>query len=514
MKRAVLLVFSAVFCCLCLVGCAEPVPTDIEFSSGRVELDVQDLSIVLQPGETQLLDSLEQLQTADFSGSERYDEIFEWAQKNPDVDVLYTIALPDGTVVDNHIQHLDLSETEPKLFTQTAQLMKYMPELESVDLSADSREVSVDDFANISSVKPELTYSAVFKLRGQKFSSSAKALDMTGISAEEAEDFSIILPSMKELESVELGDQESSPELEFAHISAMQKACPQADFAYSFQLFDQSFTTADTSMNLAYTRMYDNGAAVMEAISCMPRLEYLDMDSCHVPDEDMAKIRDAYPNVKVVWRVWFGDNYCVRTDAEKILASMPSVGGELTPENTTSLKYCTEIKYIDVGHNNYLTDISFVNYMPNLEAAIFAMDFITDVSPLANCPKLEFLEIQTSKVSDISPLADLTNLRHLNICYLYELDDISPIMDLELERLWIGDLSPVPAEQIEEYRKRHPNCRISTENRDPHDGGWRYDQNEKGVWGMHPRYELLVKQFGYDAAAYSFPWKDPLYRYH
>ena len=509
MKKLLLSLLTLLLSSLLLCACAK----DVNFSAVTVKDDIEELTVVLQDGETQLLDSLPALKSADFSGSECYEEICNWAKAHPDVSVTYTVSLPNGVVVNNDCTSLDLSSMDSKLFDETVKLMAYLPDLEAVKLS-DKKAVSAEDFALLFSAYPELNYSVSFNIHGQKFSLDETSLDMTGISAEDAEEFCIVLPAMSELKTVELGNQESSPELSFALISAMQKACPTAEFAYSFVLYDQTFSTETTEMNLSYIRMYDNGAAVMEALSCMPKMEYLDMDSCHVGDEDMAKIRDAYPDVKVVWRVWFGDNYCVRTDAEKILASMPSTGGELTPENTQSLKYCTDIRYIDVGHNNYLTDISFVNYMPKLEVAIFAMDFITDVSPLANCPNLEFLEIQTSKVSDITPLAGLKKLRHLNICYLYELDDISPIMDLDLDRLWIGDLSPVPQEQIDEYQRLHPDCRISTKNRDPHDGGWRYDQNEKGVWGMHPRYEILVKQFGYDSAAYSFPWKDPLYRYY
>ena len=262
-------------------------------------------------------------------------------------------------------------------------------------------------------------------------------------------------------------------------------------------------------MDIKYIRIYDEGAEVKDVLSIMPRLEVLDMDSCKVSDEAMADIRDTYPNVNVIWRVWFGDNYCVRTDVEKILASMPSGGGEITSRNYQGLFYCTKVKYLDIGHNESLDDISFISCMPDLEVAILAMGDFSDISVLAQCPKLEFLEIQTTNVTDLSPLSGLTSLRHLNIGHLFELTDISPIMDLELERLWIGCLSPVPAEQVEEYKRLHPDCAVNNTTYDPHEEGWRYAYGD--VTGWHPRYALLVEQFGYDSAAYAFPWKDPLY---
>lgn len=51
------------------------------------------------------------------------------------------------------------------------------------------------------------------------------------------------------------------------------------------------------------------------------------MDSCGVSDEEMAAIRDDFPDVNVVWRIWFGTGYSVRTDVEKILASQPQRAG-------------------------------------------------------------------------------------------------------------------------------------------------------------------------------------------
>ena len=51
------------------------------------------------------------------------------------------------------------------------------------------------------------------------------------------------------------------------------------------------------------------------------------MDNTGVSNEALAKIREQSPNIDVVWRVWFGTNYSVRTDTERILASSrPSAG--------------------------------------------------------------------------------------------------------------------------------------------------------------------------------------------
>ena len=212
--------------------------------------------------------------------------------------------------------------------------------------------------------------------------------------------------------------------------------------------------------------------------ACMKNLTYLDMDFCGVSNEDMAVIRDAYPNVKVVWRVWFGDNYTARTDVEKILASKPSAGGELRDRDAQILKYCTDVKYLDVGHNVLLSDMSFVAYMPDLEVAILAMDAFTDITPLENCTKLEYLEIQTNdNLVDITPLGKLTNLEHLNIAHCRKISDISPLFNLtKLKRLWLGSTGPVPKEQIAALEDALPDCEFNTTvYDDPTSEGWRID---------------------------------------
>ena len=277
----------------------------------------------------------------------------------------------------------------------------------------------------------------------------------------------------------------------------------------------KEFSTVDTTINLSHIPVEDGGAQVMQAMACMPNLVSVDMDSCGVSNEDMAAIRDTYPDVKVIWRVWFGDAYSVRTDVERILASQPSVGGMLTRDNTEALKYCTDVKYLDIGHNEELDDISFVAYMTKLEVAILAMDYWSDATPLANCTELEYLEMQTTLCTDLTPLSGLKNLRHLNVAYIPDLEDISPLYSLTgLERLWVGCYNHVPHEQIEQMRAAAPNCEVNdTVYDDPTGGRWRYvDYNPDAyVFILHPRYIELREQFGYTKADFSFCWNDPLY---
>ena len=331
----------------------------------------------------------------------------------------------------------------------------------------------------------------------------------------------VLLPKLKTVELGECLDAAESP-LDWEALARAEAACPQAEFHYSFKLYRKSFDLQSTEMDLNHIAMTDEGALVKKVAACLPELTLLDMDFCEVSDEAMADIRDSLPDTEVVWRIWFGDNrvsgYSVRTNVTKILASNPGRGGELTPENTKSLKYCTKVIYLDLGHNDQMTDISFVSCMPDLEVAVLAMGGFSDLSPLADCPKLEYLEIQTGAVSDLRPLSGLKNLRHLNIAWNFALTDITPLYELtELERLWIGGYDPVPREQVEEMQRRAPNCVINITAGNPTEEGWRYTEyDSEGHGVLHPRYLLLYEQFEYGRAPYCYSYipYDPLYKPH
>ena len=453
--------------CLLLTGCGSrrssgetsgrgtQEPETVRFAAGAVAPDVSELTLTLAAGETELLSRLPNLRYADFSGSPNAEEIASWAKAHPEVSVRFTVTLPDGTVLPSDTESFDMSAMSPADSEGTAAWLALLPSLKRVELGREGNQFSWDDIARL------------------------------------------------------------------------RLYLPDTAFHYSFKLYGTDCDLADTKINLYHIPVTDQGAALERAMNLMPQLSYVDLDGCGLEPWDCENINLAYPDVKVVFRVWFGENYSVRTDVERILASMMSRGGAITPDNYHGLFYCHDVKYLDVGHNTDLTDISFVREMPNLEVAILAMCNWSDATPLASCPKLEYLEIFNTLCTDLRPLSGLTNLRHLNIASIgvdqpwddpVTLTDITPLYSLTgLERLWIGGINPVPAEQVAEMQRRAPQCEINTEvGIDPAGGRWRYvalaDYINTYVDTYHDRYILLREQFGnYEYSAYSFSWNDPLY---
>ena len=504
-RRTFCCLIIAVLCCAVLTGCSD----SVRLGGKRFPLESESLSAVLRSGETEKLNKLTALKSADFSGSACYDEIYSWAQSHPDIDVSYTVEFPDGSVVKSSDTAADLSELTAENIAAAAELFAFLPELEEVKLG----QIALEDFISLAAACPETVFDYEISIMGKSFSAADESIDLTGIRSGDTAELISLLPCMMALKEVNLGGEDSS-DISWKDIAALQSARPDVDFLYSFTLFEKSFTTLDTQMDLNHIPMSDEGAAVREVLPYMTKLTYLDMDFCGVSNETMAEIRDAYPNVDVVWRIWFGTAYSVRTDVIKILASKPSVGSHLTSADVDVLKYCTKVKYLDLGHNGDggggITDISFVSSMPDLEVLIIAMNDLEDISPLADCPKLEYLEIFSTPISDLSPLANSKALRHLRMEYMPNLADISPLYGLtELERLWLNWQNQIPAEQIEKMQECAPNCEINTEG----SNRWTIiDLNEiSWVYTLHPRYKLLREQFGYDTLDYSFSWLDPKY---
>ncbi len=375
-----------------------------------------------------------------------------------------------------------------------AALADYMPNLR--DICFGDREPTAEELALLTDAFPKARLVYRVRIGRQSFSCSDKQLDLN-LRHQEVDQAAEKLALLPNVRRVVLPAQREIPmttDLTLADVGKLQQARPEAVFDYRFTRWDRTISTADEVLDLTCVTMDDNGAAVREILPYMTALKTLNMDRCGVSNEDMAAIRDDYPDIDVIWRIWFGPYYTCRTDVEMILASLAGVS--IKNENgAQNLKYCTKVRYLDLGHNPELEDISFVQYMPDLEVAILAINAWTDATPLASCPKLEYLEMFNTKCTDLSPLVGLKNLRHLNVCYLWELEDISPLMEMTwLERLWVGQDNLVPWEDRVALQEALPNCQVNiTQHGNPTGDGWRY----------HERYALLRQQFDYDNEPYA-----------
>ncbi len=533
---------------------------EVALSSGNYPKDSETLTAVVTPADLVQLDSFTALRSADFSGSSCYAEILSWAEQHPDIQITYTVAFPDGQILPSSAETVDLSGLNSADAAETARLLGFLPNVKTVDLgTAQAGSVlGTEELAAFAAACPnaELKYSLSFL--GQELALNQSELDFSSLTSAQVGEAASVLRCMNQVSTIRLNDS-----LSWDDIAQLHEAAPDAALDYNFSLWGVDANLSDDYLSFSHIKMDDEGAAVRKIVPFMKNLQNLDMDSCDVSNEAMAAIRDENPDVNVVWRVWFA-GYTVRTDVERILASSQARGGKVTDGDAQVLKYCTKVKYLDLGHNQVLTDISFANYMPDLEVAIFAINDIEDISPLANCPKLEYLEINSTNVTDLTPLSNASALRFLNIgrCQASaendgsdekrpRVTDISPLFGLtDLERLFIGNLTApgIPKEQLDKMAEimkiekvdsegdycdprvspeglAYDYCRINVSSGDPSQGTWRTagyrpdwvwtQWQNTGIFNdpLNDRYKLLREQFGYDNADqnYSLPQNDPLY---
>ena len=359
------------------------------------------------------------------------------------------LTFPDGSVHMADETSLDLSGLAHADVAKTAELLKQMPNLETLELGSDGAWTGTP---------PELTAATACVERPEA----------------------------------------ATRDLSWADLRALQEAAPSAELIYRFCFYGREFTTLDEEMDLNHSTMTDEGAAVKEILPLMKHCKYLDMDSCGVSSESMAEIRDAYPEMEVVWRIWFGkNNYTLRTDAERILHS--EFKAYMTDDETQDLKYCTKVRFLDMGHNRDLHDWSFLSGMTDLEVCIITDSGWTTLDMLAPCTKLEYLEVcpishEYCGLLDLSPLGNLVNLEHLNICGISETTGWEALMNLtKLKRLWIGHWTAygLPEGAVEQLRAALPDTEINTTEKAAAVGSWKGDW---GTDGVIPERYLLVRE--------------------
>ena len=481
MKR-ILLITLLILSVFILSACGEK----IVFKSGSYNSYTEELALVLEAEEIPLLDSFTELKTLDLSGSTCYKEIEAYKEAHPDVALTYTVDL-GNIAVPFDTESLVINEGEAKIEALVNNL-EYLRSLKSLDLSnvvlsREQMEVLLNKYPNIDIAKS-------FSLFGNQYSYDTKELELSEISSEEIDLLAENVEHLPYLEKIKLSAPSDGSAYAFSDLEALCKAVPGITIDYSFNFYGQEISLAQT--RLEYDEVYFGTEALPEIrslISLMPKLEYLKLADAGIPSEEMQALKEEFPNIKIVWRVYFADYMHCLTDEETIRAIY-----RLKDTNCHELRYCEDVKYMDIGHNPTLTDISFIAYMPKLEIAILTHSPFTDTTPFANCPNLQFLELVVCEnVEEISSLKNCTKLEYLNLSYS-QVTDLSPLDELPLKR-FVFYYSKLTPQQKQEFIDKHPDCWTNYSGSCPLTLGWRCDDQGMTYCDI---YRKIRKVFKYD----------------
>ena len=369
-----------------------------------------------------------QLETVNAEGCTDYETLALLRQQRPDLNVVYSVAFSGGNYSWD-VETLLLSSVSQ----EDIQQLRHLPNLKTVVLAGGSYDVQTVEALREAARSAGLQFA--LNIGSEMYQDTETALQVSDATDEDLQ----LLQFVTALETLELQNPKADPQ----RIFALQESMPNVAVSWSVVLGDQRFDNTVTHVDLTMVEVTDL-AEVEQKMQYLPNLQQVTFGVCGkdnadwgnsrsqlaaspIPNEDMSayrdRVRDQY---KVVWTVRLGPSIAIPTDKDNFMPNHFGVG-QLPDSYAYNLRYCEEMVCLDVGHMT-LTDISFVEFMPNLKYLILAWTEVQYIEPIRSCKNLVFLELDHSCIRDISPLVDCTALEDLNLGMTY--CDIEPLLEM------------------------------------------------------------------------------------
>ncbi len=473
-KRAKLPLYLAlcIGAALVLASCA-PKQSDAKGSADTTDEQAKTTLDLRDKGLSDVTDLLKQTQltSLDLRGNEITAADFDALKAAlPNCEILWSVPVGEA--------RYDSNSTALTLDTAPAGLgdaLAYFPLVTSVQFKTAPDDATAGDLAaRYPAVK--LLWGAT--IAGETYAPDTETLDLTGKSV----DLSTLgheLRGLGNLKSVAFGEETFA----LADQIALANAYPKVAFIWNVQLLEDFSARSDVTQLDLRKHTVPDAAAISDALVLFPKLTMLDMCGTGPGNEEMAAIRARYPQVKVVWYVYIY-NWVIRTDIKGFSAGnrhkFPNGAGyynastfsykQIRAKDFESLKYCTDLIALDIGHCTKIGNIDFIATLPKLKILDISLCDLTDISVLADQTSLEFLEMNYNYLTDISPLANCKKLKYVNLDN-NNLTSYDALLEMpDLERLWIS-CSGLSDEQLAEMKEKltamRPNIDIRASQSNP-----------------------------------------------
>ena len=301
--------------------------------------------------------------------------------------------------------------------------------------------------------------------------------------------YSCICDALNSFTELELMDVRAAA-LTLDEMTSLKENYPSVRFIWNVDLYGTELSSDDKEADISGIVITDI-EALKTRLRLLYSLTYLDMCDCGLTNEQMEELQNEFPQIKFVWKVTLG-LWTIRTDTVAFSTLKDgTITYRLTNDDCKVLKYCTDMVALDLGHNK-VTDLSFLEFMPELKILILVDNWLTDtqspylydLSMLKYCPKLMYLEFFVGDVTDISVFDYLPNLVDLNISY-NPISDVSHLLNFtKLERLYIEHTS-LTEQDYELLKETYPDAYIVYYGEGSVDQGWR----------EHERYFAMIDMF-------------------
>ena len=459
---------------------------DATFDSTTEALDVP-ASVDTADDVIQAIEGLPELKTVDLSDSALPNkEITAVLEAQPELEIQYQVTV-QGVRLNGEAETLALSADAITDWDALAEEFAMLKNLRTIDVEG---MLTVQQAAALLSAAKDIPVNYTVRFRDMNIASTDESVDFSALRPSDYSDIVNTLLVLPNVKLVNLMQENDKSNWKLDEADRLQDVRQDLLVNFRTEAFGVPFSLADEVVSFNGIDLRKKIEDLEKLLPYMRKVKRLDMENCCIGNETMAALRDEFPQPKIVWSVTIGGYNPIRTDS--IMIKFSAAGRRtLHNKDVKNLKYCRDLKYIDLGHNK-LTKMDFVQYMPDLEVFIM-FNPVTSLDGIENCKKLEYFECFSCMVSDLTPLASCTELKHLNLCYNH-ITDITPLYGLtKLERLWISR-NKIPQEQIEEFKRLVPNCVVNTTTHNPTGEGWRTDKDGNYV----ERYALLREQFQYE----------------
>jgi len=452
---------------------------EFAFQGSTLDGDTAEVEITsLTAEDAEILASLPKLRTVRAENCRDFDGLLYLKQLRPDLQVTYHVPI-GGTAFSSSAVQLNLSGIEE----EEIPLLQYLPYVKTVTVFGGEPEI-------LSRLRAYCANAGItFRIRVAGDILSEETTELTLHEADTTDVTLLQLASwLKKIHFTE-------PLAEGGALTALAEALPDSEVTWEKTLFGMTFSQDATEIDLTEIlalgfgqlpgarTVYQKGLdyAVQHtdeevrsavkifkgfplpdkslqtadligeaeaAMAYFPHAEKLVMCGCILDNESMVAFRQRHrEDYKVVWSVDCGE-IAPRTDSTFFMPVKYHVY-YLNNRQAYNLRYCEELTAVDIGHMN-VSDISFVEFMPDLEYLILAHTSVQHIESLATCKKLKFLEVDHTAVQDLTPLLSCTSLEDLNIGNTW--CPVDPLKEMNwLKNLWMifrGNRVPELAEVL------------------------------------------------------------------
>lgn len=471
---------------------------NVPFQKGATPSDIETLTITDLSDEDieRMAAYFPNLKTVDASRCGDYAMLEKLQTRLPDLDVNYEVSLGEVSFAPNTTE-LALGPKVFDLDTLTTNL-QYLPEVTAVTFLR--TELTAEQVQTLRDTFPEVGFGYTVTILDEEYDEGTETINLSAMESSELEQTLSRLRMLPKLFAVELCGFDGSVKLSKQEAKSLIDALPNVSVHYEFDFFGTRLSTAEEEVHIKNVKIGDEGESeVRAALDLLPNCKRFVLENCQISNEVMAKLRDDYRDrTKVVWRVNFGKGSSL-TDAQILRAVY-----DLVDTNCANLTYLEDVRFMDIGHNEFLKESSFISGMKSLEYVIISGSMISDLKPFANCKNLKVLEAAFCEyIYSAEGLESCENLERLNISYTH-ITDLSSLDNLNLVNLcaMYEGKSRVPVEEQERFKALKPDCKMTFVGSQPYGTAWRYvTDNELEEW-----YSTIAKVFRYPDSPNHVGW--------